>query len=143
MPIDIKVLHGGLRLLCRGVLTGDDLIGVHNRLLASPEVLKRSKYALVDEMAVDRLDVSTAELETVADLDKRLAAVAAAHAVIAIVAPRDLGFGLARMWEVFAEETGWETMTFRSVAEAEPWVCEKVKQNFGVDLAEEVKTASG
>jgi len=143
MPIDIELLQGGLglHLVCRGVLTGEDLIGVMQRLLVVPEQMRRARYALFDTAAADRINISQADLETAADLDKRLAAMTAARAVIAIAAPRDLGFGLARMWEVFAEETGWETMTFRSRADAESWVRQKVKENFGIDLAGAGETA--
>jgi len=41
---------------------------------------------------------------------------------VAVVAPLDFGFGLFRMWEVFAEKTGWRISVFRSRALADPWV---------------------
>jgi hypothetical protein len=41
---------------------------------------------------------------------------------VAIVAPSDLAFGIARMWEAFAEVTRWNTHVFRSRAEADPWL---------------------
>ena len=55
---------------------------------------------------------------------------------MAIVAPRDLEYGLSRMWQAFVEDNGWETMVFRSREQAEEWVREKVSQNFSTDLDE-------
>ena len=43
-------------------------------------------------------------------------------ASVAIVAPKDSLFGMARMWEVYVEATGWRTKVFRSSEEALPWV---------------------
>jgi hypothetical protein len=43
----------------------------------------------------------------------------------AIVAGRDVLFGMLRMFEVFAEEQFCETRVFRSKDEAEPWLFSK------------------
>lgn len=93
--------------------------------------------------AAESADISTAELRVVAEQDKRIAALAPPGILIAIVAPHDHGFGLARMWEVFVEGTGWETMSFRSRSDAEVWLREQVKRKTGLDLPDEPGTASG
>ena len=38
-----------------------------------------------------------------------------------LVAPADVAFGLARMWEILAEGIGWQTQVFREPAAAEAW----------------------
>jgi hypothetical protein len=52
-----------------------------------------------------------------------------------VASPRDHGYGLARMWEALVEWVGWETMAFRSLTEAEDWIRRRVKEKFGIDLA--------
>jgi len=41
---------------------------------------------------------------------------------IALVAPKDLMYGLMRMGSVFTEETGFEPKVFRAFAEARKWL---------------------
>jgi hypothetical protein len=44
--------------------------------------------------------------------------------LVAIAAPRDYAFGMARMWQAFVEDTGWNTAVFRSRAAASDWLRE-------------------
>ena len=46
---------------------------------------------------------------------------------MAIVARQDLIYGLGRVFEVLAEETGWEIMITRSMDEAGAWIKKRVK----------------
>ena len=41
---------------------------------------------------------------------------------IALVAPKDLPYGLMRMGSVYTEETGFEPKVFRTLAEARKWL---------------------
>jgi hypothetical protein len=41
---------------------------------------------------------------------------------LAIVAPRDLAFGIARMFEMISEPSFRATMVFRKLADAERWI---------------------
>lgn len=53
-------------------------------------------------------------------------------AVIAIIADQDLIYGLSRMFQVLAEETGWEIEIFRLRDDAEAWIKKRVKEKFGI-----------
>ena len=45
------------------------------------------------------------------------------HSKIALVMPRDLAFGLARMWEIHNEnKASFKTYVFRSIDEAHKWI---------------------
>ncbi len=46
--------------------------------------------------------------------------------IIAIVAPQAGLFGLARMWETFVDDSTFETMIFKTRAEAEDWIQNKL-----------------
>jgi hypothetical protein len=136
MPIDVEVRNGGagMVLRCRGVLSGRDLIDVHNGLLGSPEALKDSLYCVVDETAIDGVAISPSDIKIVAELSKRLAKISPSGTLVCIVAPKDVAFGFARMWEVLSQETGWETMTVRSKKEGDTWLRTRLKEKFDLDL---------
>ncbi len=71
----------------------------------------------VTELSITRDDV----LEFV-QVDMQIALIVPRPLAVAIVASSDLAFGIARMWEAFAEVTRWNTHVFRSRAEADPWL---------------------
>lgn len=48
--------------------------------------------------------------------------------VIAAAMPSDLAFGLGRMWQAYADETGWKSHAFRAREEAENWVQNELQQ---------------
>lgn len=69
--------------------------------------------------------VSSVEVQTIAD-ENRITATLTPHLVAAVIAPSDHMFGLSRMWETFAEATGWTIQIFRDRAEALAWLREQV-----------------
>ena len=136
MPIDIKVLHDGVGILylCHGTVTGKDFIEANKQILTGNEHLEQVRYGIVDEKAIDDIQMSESEMLTITAQDKKLSSLVPPGAIVAVVAKGDFAFGLARIWESFIEHTGWETMTFRTREKAESWIKEKVKANFGIDL---------
>jgi hypothetical protein len=127
MPIEVEVLQNGtgLLLICRGNITGKEKIEIMERLLASPEQASRLRYLVIDQTDA-HLDLSTQDLRILAGQGRRLAELAPAGVVVAIIAPRAVDYGMARMWQVLVEETGWETTVFRSFDEADSSLREKV-----------------
>jgi hypothetical protein len=114
----------GVVLSCSGVLTGQELIDANRSMVA--EGNRGLRYAILDISAVEKIQVSPADVRATVEDDRRLAAMAAPGMLVAIAAPQDLGFGLARMWEVFAgRETEWRISVFRSMDDANSWI----KQN--------------
>jgi hypothetical protein len=136
MPIEIRILHNGrgIQFLCHGIVIGKDFIDAQSQLLAFPDRLKQVRYGLVDESAIDGIQMAESEMLTIAAQDKKIAAFVPRGAVVAVIAKDNFALGLAHMWESFIEVTGWETMTFRVRWKAERWIIEKVKANFGIDL---------
>ncbi|MCU1308233.1 MAG: hypothetical protein JWN45_2928 [Acidobacteriaceae bacterium] len=134
MPIEVEVLQNGtgLLLICRGKITGKEKIQIMERLLASPESVSRLRYIVIDQ-ADAHLDLSPQDLRILAGQARCLAKIAPAAVVAAIIAPREVDYGMARMWQVFVEETGWETMVFRSIDEADSTLREKVGAWAGVN----------
>jgi len=136
MPIDVKVLHdgAGILYLCHGTVTGKDFIEANKQILAFNDHLKQIRYGLIDETEVADIHMSESEMLTITAQDKKIASLVPPGAIVAVINNSDFAVGLARFWETFIEFTGWETMTFRNRWQAESWIKEKVKANFGIDL---------
>jgi len=135
MPIVAHILQDGMGRLwvCRGVLSGKELIANNERILSSKSY-QGVRWLLIDETETT-MDISPAEIRTIKRQDDRLAAVLP-ELVTAIVVPYDLGFGMSRMWETLTERPGWSTRTFRSRPEAEAWLREEVRRKFAMELPE-------
>jgi hypothetical protein len=133
MPIEGHILHNGMGRLwvCRGVLSGKDLIANNERILSSKSYAG-VRWLLIDETEA-ALEISAAEIRTIREQDDRLAAVLP-ELVTAVVVPSDFGFGMARMWEILTERPGWSTRAFRSRAEAEAWLRDEVRRKFALEL---------
>jgi hypothetical protein len=122
MPIRIELEEeSGLRVIrAEGALQDEALYQALAALWQAPDY-DPTRDELVDASGVTRADVSTEGI-------RRLAALAlAAHpggppARIAIVAPTDLLFGTARMYEAFVDAGERQVRAFRSVAEARAWL---------------------
>lgn len=110
-----------LRFVGSGRLTGHEIIGAKQALLTTEDQVRLVHAFLVNLANVDALEISGDEMRQIIGLDVQLSALAP-HAAVAIVAPRDHVFGLARMWEAYADTVGWVTAVFRSPAEANAWL---------------------
>ena len=112
----------GLELVGSGVLTAQEILEAKRALLRSPERLKDLHYALIDVSNITELRVTHDDVLEFVTADMQIALIVPRQMAVAVVAPTDLAFGVARMWEGFAEVTRWNRHVFRSRAEAEPWL---------------------
>jgi hypothetical protein len=135
MPIEFHSVQNGMgRIwLCRGILTGRELIANNERILDSKSY-EGVRWLLIDETETT-MDISTEEIRAIRRQDDRLAAVLP-ELVTAVVVPYDVGFGMTRMWEILTERPGWSTRAFRTRPEAEAWLREEVRRKFGMELPE-------
>jgi len=136
VPISIEGRQDGVGIIyhCYGHMTIGDFFQAGNGFLAYPEEIKKWRYAIVDLTSAGNMQISSDEIRSVVEQNKRIASIAHAGVILAVAAPRDLGFGLSRMWEILMEQIGWETMTFRSLEEADDWVRHRVKQKFDLEI---------
>lgn len=110
------VLHVG-----RGIVTGAEVLEAAVAFRTSDFRDKGVRYGIVDLSEATDLHIGTDELRRIATENKKTS-VFIPHGAVAIVANNDLAFGLARMWQVFVEDTGWSVEVFRSRKEALDWV---------------------
>lgn len=138
MPIQIEVKHRAMGVVyhCQGAVTIEDFFIAGKGFLATPEEIRKWRYSLIDLTDVESMDIHYDQVSFIVQQNDQIAACAVPGVLLAVAAPKDIGFGLARMWEMLVERVGWETMTFRSVAEAEGWIQERLMQKFGIDLTD-------
>ncbi|HUO65625.1 MAG TPA: hypothetical protein VMT97_18040 [Terriglobales bacterium] len=124
MPLSIEFLSGGrgLELVGSGVLTAQEILEAKGALLRSPERLRELHHALIDITDVTELRVTHDDVLEFVTADMQIALIVPRPMAVAVVAPGDLAFGVARMWEGFAEVTRWNRHVFRSRPEAELWL---------------------
>ncbi|MFB3916573.1 MAG: hypothetical protein ACE14M_07585 [Terriglobales bacterium] len=87
-----------------------EIIDAKNGLLSIEPKLRSWIFGVVDLSTAKSADYSSDELRAIATVDEALSSITRSDATIAIVAPGDLQFGLARMWQAFAHAITWETM---------------------------------
>ena len=135
ITINETVDGAGLIYVGEGTVTGQELLEAIQRIRCMAEKPKRWMFCLHDFTRTEALNCSAEDIRTIASQDKNLlASILPAGFVVAVVTSKDHHYGLARMWQVYAEETKWDTGIFKSRASADQWVREKVQSTFGVEV---------
>ena len=90
---------------------------------------------IIDYSVVSDLSASNSEIEHMVSQQKK-ASEFIPNAVLAFVAKKDLEFGLTRMWEIIAENSGikWDTMLFRDKEKAEIWIKDRMREKYNIDI---------
>ncbi|MBI3828103.1 MAG: hypothetical protein HY291_01210 [Planctomycetes bacterium] len=121
MPIEYTIDHKRrLVLACgRGVLTEKDFFGYQREVWSRPEVAGYDE--LVDMNAVERIvDPTPEQIQDLARLSASMDA-GGASAKFAIVASKDLAYGLGRMYEIYRglnKQSTKDVAVFRTREEA-------------------------
>jgi hypothetical protein len=135
MGVEVFYLDDGQGVLfnCHDVLCGRELIDAL-KALPSGGSFSSIKYALIDETAVESLDLSVSDVYDIFRQHKRLAALTPHRPIIAIDAPSHTGYGLARMWESLAGQLQWNVRVFTSRPEAARWLTTAMRETYNVDI---------
>ncbi len=122
--IDIDSAQQAVMLTATGAVRGDELVAANRTFF-------RDRMAEFRACRTWLGDYTQATLEQVDIHHLRILAQISVDAArhnprlcVAIVTGKDLSFGTARAWENLAAETGWNTMVFRSRAQAQQWLDE-------------------
>jgi hypothetical protein len=134
--ISITEIAGGngVSIACTGILDGDALYraraGVAERFPRMPQWY----FGFADFGAVTDFNITAADLDKIAELDRKLSQFVRPGLPVAIVVQSDLGFGISRMWQAASEPTGWSTQVFRDRARAIAWLRHEALRLYAVDL---------
>jgi hypothetical protein len=134
MPIEIRDVDGSLGNLitATGFLSQSEYVeAIRQHLTQDGEKFRGYSFSLSDYNGITGADVPTRAIESVASMCKR-AADLNPDAVVAVVAERDLEYGLSRMWEVLCDDVAWEIRVFRRSEEARNWIMERVKDRWNI-----------
>jgi hypothetical protein len=121
MPWTTDYLAAGAYVSFFGRMTGEELIRAKTEVYAhSYETGPR--FVVLDYTAVEQLDVDRSDVERTVTQDRAVARAMLPDLAAAAVAPEAMTYGVARMWEVGMQSTGWQTTVVRSRAEALGWL---------------------
>lgn len=123
MPIAYRIdeSRGLVITTATGSLTDQDILGLKSRLAADPQ-WSPSMRELSDVRAIDRLDVTFSGVQKMVWRDENIPSIRKYR--LAIIAPQDHVFGMARMYEMLTKRSVPNVMVFREPEEALAWLAE-------------------
>ena len=131
MPYAITYIeeNGGVIATYFGITTDEDIIECTKERFLSDEKTKKYKYLVSDYSHVSDYRITSAGMKEMA----RLAVIASKvnpDIVLLGVTPTDLEYGMARVWNAYADDdtTGWKTILVRSINEAHEWIDHNLKK---------------
>lgn len=112
--------NAGAEIFYSGTITGAEIYRAKNEFFAHP-FGKSARYVICDFTGAGTFDVTPEDVDLIVAQDKR--AIETHPALMeAVVAPRPVVFGLARMWQSQVDGVRPYTAVVRSRAEAVAWL---------------------
>lgn len=129
MPIQIKSIDGGIgvEFIGSGIVTGADIITANKENYRN-EKFSKQKYQIVDRTEFAEYQVSTEEIQIIAEQDKA-AAKTNPNIIIALISKTDLQYGISRMYQAYVGDSGFLTEIFRDRKSAEEWIKHQLKKS--------------
>lgn len=112
----------------RGDISDAELISAIQLMYSDDEATKRHRCALIDFSLCQVLDISNDGVREAARLNVKASKLMTPGAAVAVVVSESLAYGLGRMWEAYADGTGWTTQIFTDLNEAEDWLEAKINE---------------
>jgi hypothetical protein len=104
-----------------GVVKDDEFLSFYKTLYEDNR-FDKSFNTLVDLRRAESVVRSAAALNAFAEYVQQQYANITARPKVAVVAPKDVSFGLARMYAAFSETVPWEFIVFRDAGAALAWL---------------------
>jgi hypothetical protein len=104
-----------------GVVSGSEMVAGARAVRAHVQSGAELTHGLVDLSDVSELHLTAEEVELIA-VENHIAAASMPHGTVAVIATKDLAFGMARMWEAMVSGTNWHTRVFRDAEAARAWL---------------------
>ncbi len=123
MPIEYHVRpeHNLAILLHVGTVPDDQFLTFYKSLFGGDQ-LDKSMNLLIDLRQTDSSPRSSEVLRRFAEFVQVQFTDPAVSPKVAVVAPKDISFGLARMYEAFAKSVPWDFVVFRDMDAALEWL---------------------
>ncbi|MBN2452601.1 MAG: hypothetical protein JXR77_19615 [Lentisphaeria bacterium] len=123
MPIEFEFRSEECLAVFRhvGEVPDDEFLASYRDVFDDPD-LSACRKLLIDLGQTNSAPRSSRALRDLADLFREKLAVGTRPRKVAVIAPTDLSFGLARMYEVFSDSLPWEFAVFRDGEAARAWL---------------------
>ena len=127
MAVENIITDGGLGVvtICSGVLGRDEFIDAVRRRYEPEESLRDRRYFLTDHSAVTDFAMESKDIFALSKITTA-ASMINPDIHLASVVPRDLAFGMVRMWGGYAHDLAWAFRICRSRPEAERWLRDEI-----------------
>ena len=126
MPVSIQKNHGWLEVVFSGTITADELFKGARAMAEIERQEPVTPLRLHDLSEVGAFDLDFRSMQQFVDLRKKSRLKNFTRS--AIVAPLDLQYGFARMYQTTQENPDIEVKVFRDKAEAVVWLAELPKR---------------
>lgn len=114
----------GIKSTARGIVTGDALVAATRRFTQSfmPQIAA-SEFWFSDYSALNGAGVLPEHAREIAEISRELDI---AHLILGVHAPRDLEFGMTRLWEALADGAHSQIGVFRNLPDLRDWFREQL-----------------
>lgn len=112
--------NAGAEIFYSGTITGAEIYRAKNEFFAHP-FGREARYVICDFTQAGAFDVSPEDVDLIVAQDRR-AMESHPSLMEAVVAPRPVVFGLARMWQTKVEDVRPQTAVVKTRAEAVTWL---------------------
>ena len=131
MPYNITFLEdeGGVMTTYSGTVTDDTILKSAHERMSSGFKIKDFRYSISDYSQVTDFAVTPNGIKANATLAIEFSKQNKDFILVAVM-PTDVEFGTGRMWQVYAEESGWTTRIVRTFEEADQWVKEQLEKRY-------------
>ena len=117
---------GGVITTYSGEVTDTDLLESGEEKNRNRDRVIKCHYAITDLSAVERFPVSVGSIKNNAGLSSNFFS-ENRDGLVVFVLPTDLEYGMARIWQAYADADGKRSKLCRTRAEAEAWVKKKLE----------------
>jgi len=94
----------------------------------SEEYITKQKYQIIDFTKCTSFQLSSDDMRTIVEVDLETSK-SNPDIIIAIIAPQDIAFGMSRVYEAYADETGFRINVFRNKEESQLWIQNQLDDN--------------
>ena len=132
MPYSIEYIEKeeGLIVFWEGLVRGEEIIRSYHERFSPLERFKKIRYIITDYSIVSDFNMTIDDVKMIAQISNQAAKENRNLYAVAVM-PLDLAYGMARMWQAYANDdnTGWHTHVTRTRREAEEWLLFNLDMN--------------
>ncbi len=127
MPVRIEYTKDGIGVvLCHeGDVTCEELINSISNVYSDERYL-RLKYWIGDRTGCTKFLADANCLQRIADLNKK-ESLRNPGILLALVSPKDIQFGMSRMFQTISDDSLFQTKIFRNLETAKEWIQKELK----------------